>query len=88
MLIHPSAKVSDSALLGPDVVIGENVVVQDGARVINSAIMKGVTIGKSAFIEGSIIGWHSKIGNWVSVYSVLMTGEDRRHQRSRRGRVS
>jgi mannose-1-phosphate guanylyltransferase len=54
-------------LIGPDVVIGEDVVIEDGARIQNSALMKGTKVGKSSFIDGAIIGWHSKIGNWVKL---------------------
>jgi len=76
VLIHPTAKVSENALIGPDVVIGENAIVEDGARIMNSAIMKGVKVGKSSFIDGSIIGWHSKIGNWVRIEGTTVLGED------------
>lgn len=52
-------------MLGPDVVIGPDVSIGEGARVKRSSLFKGVSIGKSCYVNSSIIGWASKIKDWV-----------------------
>ena len=41
VLTDPSAKVSSGALVGPDVVIGPNCVIEDGARVAGATLLEG-----------------------------------------------
>lgn len=75
-LIHESASVSSSALIGPDVSIGRNCQVEDGARLRNCVIMDGCKIGKSACITDSIVGWNSTVGKWARVAETSVLGED------------
>lgn len=66
VLIHPTAKIGHGCSIGPNVTIGSNCVLQDGVRVLNSAIMEKVKICSHSYISGSIVGWQSTIGCWVS----------------------
>ena len=75
VLIHPSAKIGSGALIGPDVVVGANVVIEDGARVKRSTIMCGSVIKSHAFVSSSIIGWKSTIGTHARVVDSVL-GED------------
>jgi len=56
VMIHPSAKVSEEAVIGPFVSIGENVVVEAGAKITNSCIFPNALVKKSAYVSHSIIG--------------------------------
>lgn len=76
VIVHPSAKIGSGCLIGPDVVIGEGCVINDGARLRRSTLLPGSKIGKHAYVAGSIIGWHSKIGNWARVDEGSVFGED------------
>jgi len=65
VLIDQSASVHPTAKIGPNVTIGANVVVGAGVRIKNSIILDNVEIRQHACIQFSIIGWHSKIGQWT-----------------------
>jgi mannose-1-phosphate guanylyltransferase len=75
VLIHPTARVAASARVGPDVVIGEGVVVEAGARVRRSCLLAGAVVQHSAFVSGSIVGWRSLIGSHSHVNDCVL-GED------------
>jgi len=75
VLIHPSANVAKTAIIGPDVVIGAGVVVEDGARVKRSCLLDGVRVCHSALVSSSIIGWNSSIGSHAHVNDSVL-GED------------
>lgn len=66
-VIHPTAKVSDSAIIGNDVVIGPGCVIGDYASIKNSTIMENTVVEAAAFIADSIIGWDSKIRSHAKV---------------------
>ena len=76
MIIHPSAKVDETAVLGPNVVIGADCVIGKGVRIYNSAIFSGTTVHGYSLIEGSIIGWKNTIGSWVRITGLTCTAED------------
>jgi len=76
VVIHQSANISTSCVLGPNVVIGAKVIIGNGARVQESAIFSGAKIGDGAFIANSIIGWDSRIGNWSRLEDNCVLGED------------
>ena len=75
-MIHPSAKVDKTCVIGPNVVIGENCVIGQGCRIYNSTILSNTIIKGYCLIEGSIIGWKNQIGNWVRINGLSVTGED------------
>ncbi|MGI8542970.1 MAG: sugar phosphate nucleotidyltransferase [Aridibacter sp.] len=81
-----SAEIDDKSCLangcriGSDVkiinsVLGENVIVEDGAVIRNSIIWKGTKIGSQAKISGSIIGLDCSIGKNVSVADSSVLGD-------------
>eukprot|EP00808_Paulinella_micropora_P008956 g73721.t1 len=71
----PSCEIGAGAVIGPDVVLGPGVKVGAGARIKRSTLFKGVSVGQSAYINSSIIGWSSKIGPWTRVETCYL-GED------------
>lgn len=76
VLVHPSARVADTACVGPDVVIGPDCVVEAGARVKGSTILAGACIGQHGYVANSIIGWESHIGDWVRIEENCVLGKD------------
>lgn len=75
-LIDPSAKIAAGAKIGPDVVIGPNCVVGAGSRLQKCTLMPGSKVGSYSYVSGSIIGWDSKIGDWVRVDGLSVLGMD------------
>jgi mannose-1-phosphate guanylyltransferase len=69
-------RLPDDCLIGPNVVIGKDVIVKPGARIKNSVIMAGCCINSHAYIDNSIIGWRSKIGRWARLENYSLLGED------------
>ena len=57
VLIHPTAKVDSSSVIGPNVVIGENCVIARGVRLSDTCVMSKSLIKAHAFVRNSIIGW-------------------------------
>lgn len=76
VLVHPTAKVHPSALVGPDVVVGAHCVIEEGARVKGTTLLKGACVGAHAYLSNSIIGWQSTVGKWGRVQNNSVLGED------------
>ncbi|KAH7332127.1 hypothetical protein KP509_20G069400 [Ceratopteris richardii] len=76
VLVDDSAQIGDGCLIGPDVCIGPNCVIEAGVRLSRCTIMRGVRVKKHACISGSIIGWHSTVGQWARVENMTVLGED------------
>lgn len=76
VLVHESAKVGAGCKLGPDVVIGPNCEVGPGTRLQRCTLLPGSKVGAHSFVNGSIIGWDSNIGNWVRIEEASVLGED------------
>ncbi|KAH9324334.1 hypothetical protein KI387_004512, partial [Taxus chinensis] len=76
VIIDKTAQVGDGCLIGPDVAIGPNCVIEAGVRLSRCTIMRGVRIKKHACVSGSIIGWHSTVGQWARVENMTILGED------------
>mmetsp|Transcript_18877 Transcript_18877/g.13697 ORF Transcript_18877/g.13697 Transcript_18877/m.13697 type:complete len:158 (+) Transcript_18877:601-1074(+) len=74
--VHPTAKVHETSILGGNVVVGENCVIGPGCKIYNSTILADTRIEGHSLIQGSIIGWKNKIGRWVRVAGLTVTGED------------
>lgn len=66
-LIHKHAIIDDESLIGPYCVIHQNVKIDKGVRVYNSAIEAGCHIGKYAHIFNSILAKDVKVGRWVRI---------------------
>ncbi|AFZ79613.1 GDP-mannose pyrophosphorylase, putative [Theileria equi strain WA] len=75
VLVHPTAKIGPGSLIGPNVCIGANVVIGKGSRIVRSTIMEGANVSPNSYIEGSIIGWNSRIGPWVRIEGLSVLGE-------------
>lgn len=76
VLIDPSAKIGKNCLIGPDVTIGAGVVVEDGARIVNSAVLEGAHIKSHSFVSSTIIGWRASVGHWSRVEGGSVLGDD------------
>lgn len=76
VMIHPTATVADDAVVGPYVSIGENAVVESGARIKNSCIFPNTTVGKNAFVANTIIGRGSKVGKWTRIEQLAVIADD------------
>eukprot|EP00271_Cylindrocystis_brebissonii_P011168 TRINITY_DN2802_c0_g1_i1.p1 TRINITY_DN2802_c0_g1~~TRINITY_DN2802_c0_g1_i1.p1 ORF type:complete len:361 (-),score=63.29 TRINITY_DN2802_c0_g1_i1:1507-2589(-) len=76
VLIDESAEVGEGCLLGPDVSIGPGCVIEAGVRLSRCTILRGVRIKKHACVSGSIVGWHSTIGQWARIENMTVLGED------------
>lgn len=76
VLIDESAEIGEGCLIGPDVSIGPGCVIEPGVRLSRCTILRGVRVKKHACVSGSIIGWHSTIGQWARVENMTVLGED------------
>lgn len=76
VLVDESAKIGEGCLIGPDVAIGPGCVVEAGVRLSRCTVMRGARIKNHACISGSIVGWHSTVGQWARVENMTILGED------------
>lgn len=76
VLIHPSAKISPTCLLGPNVSIGEYAEIQDGVRIKEAAIFADVVVKRNAYINGAIVGWGTSVGAWSRIEPTTVIGEE------------
>lgn len=76
VIIDKSAQIGEDCLIGPDVAVGPGCVIEAGVRLSRCTIMRGVRIKKHACVSGSIIGWHSTVGQWARVENMTILGED------------
>ncbi|EIE85443.1 hypothetical protein G6F46_010206 [Rhizopus delemar] len=76
VLVHPTAKIGKECRIGPNVVIGPNVIIGDGVRLQRCVILEGVQIKDFAWVNSSIIGWHSSVGRWSRIEGCSVLGDD------------
>ncbi|ORX58818.1 mannose-1-phosphate guanyltransferase [Hesseltinella vesiculosa] len=76
VLIHPSAKIGKGCQIGPNVVVGPNVVIGDGVRLHRCVLLEGVNVQDYAWVNSSIIGWHSTLGRWSRLEGCSVLGDD------------
>lgn len=76
VVIDPSSQIEEGSLIGPNVVIGPKCLIKKGVRIKNSIVLEGVEIQEHSYINGSIIGWRSKIGKWVRIDELSVFGEE------------
>eukprot|EP00347_Sterkiella_histriomuscorum_P020276 403338422 len=76
VMIHPTAQVDISSVIGPNVVIGEGCIIQKGVRISDAIIFEKTLIKAHAFIRNSMIGRQSNIGQWVRIEGVSVVAED------------
>jgi mannose-1-phosphate guanylyltransferase len=65
--IHPSARVDPTAVLGPNVSIDANCIIEAGTRIKEAVILPGVRIKENACVIDAIVGWNSSVGTWARV---------------------
>jgi len=75
VLVGSNVKIGKGCEIGPDVVIGDDVVIEDGARINRTTLLEGAVVKRSAWINSSIIGWKSTVGDWARLEG-CMIGED------------
>ncbi len=66
------ASVRAGARLGPYSVVGRDVVVEEGARVVSSVLMEGAVVRKGAAVINSIVGSGAEIGEGARVVQSLV----------------
>ncbi|EFJ24691.1 hypothetical protein SELMODRAFT_267755 [Selaginella moellendorffii] len=76
VMIDPSARIGSGCLIGPDVAVGPDCVIEEGVRLSRCTVMRGAQIRKHSCVSGSIIGWHSKLGQWTRIENMTVLGED------------
>ena len=76
VLVHPTARIGENCKIGPHVVIGPNVVIGDGVRMQRSVILDGAVVKDHAWVNSTIVGWHSTIGRWARLENVSVLGDD------------
>ncbi len=47
--------------------ISRDCVIEEGARIKESAVMEGSRVGAHSLVSGSILGWESAVGKWVRI---------------------
>ena len=75
-MVHASAKLPSSGQIGPNVVIGANVVMEDGVRIKNSTVLADTVIKEHSYINSSIIGRKCCVGKWVRIENTSVIGDD------------
>ncbi|KAF8412533.1 hypothetical protein HHK36_000522 [Tetracentron sinense] len=76
VLIDKTAKIGEGCMIGPDVAVGPDCVIESGVRLSFCTLMKGVRVKGSAHVSGSIVGWHSTVGQSALVSNMAVLGED------------
>lgn len=76
VIVDPTAKIGKGCRIGPNVTIGPDVVVEDGACIKRSTILRGACVRQHAWLDGCIVGWRSVVGRWVRMENCTVLGED------------
>lgn len=76
VLMDPTVKVGKDCRIGPNVTIAAGVVIENGVRIRNTAILTGCVIRSHAWLDCCIIGWKSVVGKWVRIENGTVLGED------------
>jgi mannose-1-phosphate guanylyltransferase len=67
VFLSEATKVESKAAVGPRVIAGKDVLIESGARVSNSILFDGVTIGEGSVVSGAIVASNVKIGRKVRI---------------------
>jgi len=74
--IDATAQIGEGCLIGPDVTIGPNCVLEEGVRLRRCVLLDSVRVGAHSAVSDSILGWRASTGNWARVEGVSVLGED------------
>jgi len=75
VFIGSNVKIGRGSRVGPYTVLSEHVIVEEGASVSNSIVLKGVRVGQGSVIEESILNDGSYVGNEVKLKRKPERGE-------------
>jgi len=67
VFLGEATKVESKATVGPCVIAAKNALIESGARVSNSILFDGVTIGEESIVSGAILASNVKIGRKVRI---------------------
>ncbi|TGZ74794.1 hypothetical protein CRM22_000759 [Opisthorchis felineus] len=67
VFIHPTAQVDKTAVLGPNVSVGERAVIRGGVRLRDCIVLRDAEIREHACCLNAVIGWNTIIGKWARV---------------------
>ncbi len=67
VFLGEASKVESNAVVGPQVIAARDVLIESGARVSNSILFDGVTIGEASVVSGAIVASNVKIGRKVRI---------------------
>lgn len=76
VIVDPTAVIGRECRIGPNVVIGPKVRVEDGVCLRNCTILSESVILTHSWINGSIIGRKCTVGRWVRIENTTVIGED------------
>ncbi|XP_062522908.1 mannose-1-phosphate guanyltransferase beta-A-like [Corticium candelabrum] len=76
VLVDDTVKIGNNCRIGPNVVLGPDVVIEDGVCISKCTVLRGARIKSHAWLNSSIIGWRSTVGQWVRMENVSVLGED------------
>jgi mannose-1-phosphate guanylyltransferase/phosphomannomutase len=73
--IGVNCRIADGASIGPYSILSRGVIVRDGARVARSVIDAGTYLGRSAVVEGAIVGRGCDLRDHVRVHEGVAIGD-------------
>ncbi|XP_020854824.1 mannose-1-phosphate guanylyltransferase catalytic subunit beta isoform X1 [Phascolarctos cinereus] len=76
VLVDPSARIGQNCSIGPNVSLGPGVVVEDGVCIKRCTVLRGAHIRSHSWLDSCIVGWSSRVGQWVRMENVTVLGED------------
>ncbi|XP_019085795.1 PREDICTED: probable mannose-1-phosphate guanylyltransferase 2 [Camelina sativa] len=76
VLVDETAEIGDGCLIGPDVAIGRDCVIESGVRLSRCTVMRGAHVKRYSCVSSSIIGWHSTVGQWARVENMSILGKN------------
>lgn len=76
VLVDSTTKIGNNCRIGPNVTLGPDVVIEDGVCISRCTVLRGSRIKSHAWLNSSIIGWQSTVGQWVRMENVSVLGED------------
>ena len=73
--IGANCRIADGASIGPYSVLSQGVIVREGARVTRSVVDAGTYLGRSAVVEGAIVGRGCDLRDHVRVHEGVAIGD-------------
>ena len=73
--MHESVVCDKSALIGPNVLVGEGCVIGPGVRIRDSVLLEGTKLEGFSVISGGLIGWNNIFKRWCRIEPTTITGD-------------